>query len=87
MLAIANIVAGLTCYMARHNKWTYFAVIQLSYLVSAGVFSLFPTAVYNTFGKNHGPRVYSIILLSGSLSAIIATCIMKVLYDTMGVPI
>lgn len=27
ILTIANMVAGLTCYMARHNKWTYFAVI------------------------------------------------------------
>ena len=27
MLAIANLVAGLTCYLARHNKWTFFFVI------------------------------------------------------------
>ena len=42
--------------------------------VLAGIFSLFPTACYNTFGKKHGPHIYTLVILgspSGSL------------YDTM----
>jgi len=42
--------------------------------VLAGIFSLFPTSCYNTFGKKHGPHVYTLVILGSPAGS---------LYDTM----
>ena len=56
-------------------------------MVIAGIYSTFPTAVYNTFGTLHGPRLYAIILLSGTASAIFDTFLIKVVYGIYESPI
>ena len=50
-----NMVTSFSCYSVRHITWLYFIAIQMNYLVCAGIFALFPTAVYNTFGTLYGP--------------------------------
>jgi MFS family permease len=83
ILVVSNTVAAFTCYSARYNEWTFFFVIQLSFFASSGMFALFPTAVCNTFGSNHGPRLYSVILLAGSIASVFDTLMMKIFYDIL----
>ena len=55
--------------------------------MTAGIFALFPTAVYNTFGTLYGPRLYAVILLGSSISSVFDTFLIKVVYQAMDSPI
>ena len=80
-------ITSFSCYAVRHITSLYFVTIQLNYLVSAGIFALFPTAVYNTFGSEMGPRIYAVVLLGSSFSSVVDTFLIKVVYQAMDAPI
>jgi MFS-type transporter involved in bile tolerance (Atg22 family) len=54
-LMTLNMITSSACYSVRGITWLYFVSIQLNYMVTAGIYALFPTAVYNTFGTLYGP--------------------------------
>ena len=53
-LMLINTINSAISYEARNNETLYFACIQMNYLVLAGCFSLYPTAISNTFGPKCG---------------------------------
>ena len=65
----------------------YFIAIQMNYLVCSGIFALFPTAVYNTFGTLHGPQLYALLCLGSSFASVFDTFLIKVVYGKFGYPI
>lgn len=81
---VANI--GLSCvvYVCRHSPVLYFLCIQLNFMIVAGIFALFPTPVYNTFGTEKSPQIYSIILFASMFGSAFVTFFMKVVYPLVG---
>jgi hypothetical protein len=80
LMTLATILA-FTVYKARINPPVYFLLIQLNYLVIGGVFALFPTPVYNTFGSEKAPAIYSIILLGAFFSTVTSNLMIDFLYE------
>jgi MFS family permease len=87
VLMTFNIITSFGSYAVRHTTSLYFVAIQLNYLVSAGIFALFPTAVYNTFGTDFGAHIYAVVLLGSSFSSVVDTILIKVLYQAYDAPI
>ena len=83
-LMTVNTVLALFCYSTRYHRVVYFLCIQLNYFIVAGVFALFPTAVYNTFGTEKAPQIYSIILFSSFFASLTDTIIINLLYPLIG---
>ena len=84
VLMIINTINGVFCYQVRNTMWIYILCVELTYLVLAGVFAVFPAAVVKTFGLKYGPQVYTLVLLGSPASSVVDTINIKVLYEEVG---
>ena len=81
---VVSIVISIFCYIARtHDIWFFFC-IQLSFMVFASIFSLFPAPVSQTFGPKYGTQVYALVLANTSITSAINCVFIKVLFDRIG---
>mmetsp|Transcript_15729 Transcript_15729/g.24173 ORF Transcript_15729/g.24173 Transcript_15729/m.24173 type:complete len:130 (-) Transcript_15729:30-419(-) len=71
-------------YNFKADKTMWFICIQLNYLVVAGIFALFPTPAYKTFGQDKAPQIYSLILLGSFFSSASDNVLIKVVYPYIG---
>eukprot|EP00356_Strombidium_inclinatum_P001291 CAMPEP_0170510688 /NCGR_PEP_ID=MMETSP0208-20121228/65902_1 /TAXON_ID=197538 /ORGANISM="Strombidium inclinatum, Strain S3" /LENGTH=105 /DNA_ID=CAMNT_0010794173 /DNA_START=1149 /DNA_END=1462 /DNA_ORIENTATION=+ len=53
-------------------------------MVVAGVFALFPTPAYKTFGSKKAPQIYSLVLLCSFFASLTDTILMRVVYESIG---
>ena len=79
-----NLLMALFCYHFRENATIWFICIQLNYMIVAGIFALFPTPAYNTFGQDKAPQIYSIILLGSFLSSFTDNMLIQFVYQSIG---
>lgn len=68
-IMIINALNGLLVYRYRHNEAFFVLCIELTYVVFSGIYSMLPTATYETFGPKQGPRAYAVILLGSTVCA------------------
>ena len=83
-LMVMNIFLSFFSYNFKTNDAVWFMCIQMNYIVVAGIFALFPTPTYNTFGEDKAPQIYSIILLGSFFSSLTDNILIKFVYDYVG---
>mmetsp|Transcript_4692 Transcript_4692/g.7993 ORF Transcript_4692/g.7993 Transcript_4692/m.7993 type:complete len:148 (+) Transcript_4692:756-1199(+) len=83
-LMLLNVVTSLICYWARNHQYAYYCCILSTYVVIAGIYALFPTAVFKTFGKERGAQIYTLVLLGGLVTAFTGSFLQKVIYPIIG---
>ena len=81
ILMVLNIVNALSAYHLKSIPGLFFISIQLNFLVSGGIFAIFPVPATQTFGKLYGAQVYSILMFSDFFASLFDTILNKVLYD------
>lgn len=84
LMIIALFAACFSVYSVRSAPF-YFIIIQLNYMVIGGIFALFPTPAANTFGKEKGPQVYSLIIMGSLIAAFTDTMLVVFAFETLGV--
>ena len=80
-----NTLNGLLVYRFRHNEVFFVLCIEMTYIVFSGMYSMLPTATYQTFGPKQGPRAYAVILLGSTVCAFTSYLEQHFLYDIIGV--
>lgn len=55
------------------------------YGVIGGIFALFPTPVFKTFGPKYGPQIYTFSLLGTCLSSVGTSLLVQFEYESLGV--
>jgi len=83
MMGVA-LVNSAVCFWAANNAVVFFGCVMMNYFSLGGLFAVFPRTVMSTFGKQHGPQIYAIILLGSLCNSIVILIQTKLLLPSLG---
>jgi len=71
IMMVVQLFNALVCFWAGKNGGTFFVCVMLNYFSLGGLFAVFPGTVIRTFGKEHGPSVYVLVLIGSFVSSVL----------------
>ena len=66
-----ELFVALVSYQAANYPWLYCTCIILNFACIGGMFAVFPIAVVNVFGLEHGPTILTLVYTGCLLASII----------------
>ena len=79
-----ELLVAVVCYHAAYYPWLFFLCVVLNFMCIGGMFAVFPVAVINVFGLEHGPAILNLIFYGCLIASLIIVLATVYLIDFVG---